>query len=596
MEERKEEFGKSGQGESSDGESTASIWILVDQASREGAFEQVISHLEKAGVDAQLVTITEVLGTVARDALAGGAERLLRGLKVAIRGRGVDEDLLGALRRSKPRVLALTHASHARTLSVVENVAGIDSLHVGILSDYDLAGPWLASSLQAFIVPHEEHRERLGRVGIASDRVLIAGPPLRGGVEGDLDRNAIRSELGLGDDFVILVRADGFDVATLDKLVFQCTLADRPVRFIFHHNSDAATSQTLRRAADQYRLKAAMFGRVDDLERYLLAADGVIVSPREGWMAELVALQRPVLIVGSDENRAFQSDFLVRQGIARSVPDIVRLGSELDRFADPATREPMEKACAEIAAPRGSEHVAEALRLALEHADTWRQPLQPPAGQEQPRGEDPSTQGKPAQGEDKEAPVKGPFESIGQGAESGPGAGAGAGAGGTTASGEAGREQTRPSPTREYAGLSQAEAKEQLAQLILLERDLERRVSEIERQQERWKNRLDLAREWNEEDLAREAESVLRGYLSEAESLNAELADVRLQKDKLRQAARSEAERRAGGTSAGRGQEPPAHPGAGSERIANMEGRFQKMEVDSDLKGLKDRIRRELGE
>jgi phage shock protein A len=141
-------------------------------------------------------------------------------------------------------------------------------------------------------------------------------------------------------------------------------------------------------------------------------------------------------------------------------------------------------------------------------------------------------------------------------------------------------------------GLSQAEAKEQLAQLILLERDLERRVSEIERQQERWKNRLDLARDWNEEDLAREAESVLRGYLSEAESLNAELGDVRLQKDKLRQAARSEAERRG----AGRDQGPPSQPGPGSERIPNMEGRFQKMEVDSDLKGLKDRIRRELGE
>ncbi|MFU8802658.1 MAG: hypothetical protein ACNA8W_02505 [Bradymonadaceae bacterium] len=572
MEENTEQNKEQNKEQGAEQESTAAIWILVDHSTREGAFEEVLAHLEESGVEAQLVTITEVLGTVARDALAGGAERLLRGLRVAIRGRGVDEDLLGALRRGKPRILAIANAGHARTLNVLENVAGIDSLHLGILSDYDLPTAWLNSSLQGFIVPHETHRERLVGVGMDAERVLVAGPPVRKGVESDLDRDAVRAELGLGDDFVVLVRGDGFDVSTLEKLVFQCTLADRPVRFIFHHNGDGATAQTLRRASDQYRLKAAMFGRVDDLERYLLAADGVIVSPKEEWIPETVALSRPLLIVGKDEARSFQTDFLVGQGVARAVPDVVRLDSELDRFTDAEARAAMEEAATELGTRTGSQAVADALKVALEHSEAWRQPaVSEPVGEEPPD----------VAPVDEEPKVKGPFETIGSGAdrsreprEEPPGGG------------EAPRR-------RDYSGISQAEAKEQLAQLILLERDVERRLSEIERQQERWRNRLDLAREWNEDDLAREAESVLRGYLAEAESLQTELGDVRLQKEKLRQAARSGPEGRGdrpGGASAGQ-------PGMDGERpSSHMESRFQKMEVDSDLKGLKDRIRRELGE
>jgi hypothetical protein len=571
MDEKNEVRGD-GSGHGGSTEQAAPIWILVDQTAREGAYDQVLAHLEQEGVAAQLVTISEVLGTVARDALAGGAERLLRGLRVAVRGRGVDEDFLGAVRRGKPRVLAVTQASHARLLSVVENLAGIDSLHVGILSDYDLAPQWSSSALQAFLVPHDDHRQHLVRSGLPAERILVAGPALRGAVEGELDRQAIRKELGLGDEVVVLVRAEGFDVATLDKLVFQCTLVDRPMRFIFHHNADGATAQALRRAADQYRLRAAMFGRVEDLERYLLAADGVLIAARDSWLPELVALGRPLMIVGRDEQRAYQNDFLMRHGVVRQVSEIVRLGAELDRFADPAGREAMAAASAEIASPQGSKQVAEALKIVLEHCDEWRGPAAPEV-QEQ----DPSKQGAP-----EEAKHPGPFETIGD-----------VGAAASTAS--SGSEQRRrapePEPERDYAGISQAEAKEQLAQLILLERDLERRQGEVERQQERWRNRLELAREWNEVDLAGEAETVLRGYLSELEAVRRELDDVRLQKDKLRQAARAGVE---GRTGSGDSQARPLGPEG--ERAQNMERRFQKMEVDSDLKGLKDRIRRELGE
>ena len=60
------------------------LWILVDHSAREASFDAVAVHLRESGARAEIVTITEVIGSAARGALTGGAERLLRGLCVAL--------------------------------------------------------------------------------------------------------------------------------------------------------------------------------------------------------------------------------------------------------------------------------------------------------------------------------------------------------------------------------------------------------------------------------------------------------------------------------------------------------------------------------
>lgn len=586
------------------------IWILVDHSSREVAFDAVARELEARGVEPQIVTITEVLGTMAREALAGGAERLLRGLRVATRGRsGADEDLIGAVRRARPDVLAITNSRYVRALGLLENLTGIPSLQVGLLPDYNLSPGWLNSALQAYVVPDESQRQRLVANGIPAERVLVAGPAVQPGFERELDRAALRRELGFGEQFVVLVRADCFDAATLDRLVFQCTLLDREAvgrtpRFVFHHNGDTATAGALRRAADQYGLGASMFGKVADLERFVVAADAVLASSQEPMVAELVAAGRPILFVGIDDNHAAQIEYLSGKGAARAVADVLRLGSELDRFCVPDTIAKMEEAMAGLEGRNGNRQVADALATALANAEAWRvAPVSAPAPEpEGPGGGDTTTPATPEH-------TPGPFETIGTGGErpagqatdsTSPGSSTtGSSTTSTTTTGEPiGRREApageRPGDggrARTYAGISQAEAREQLAQLILVERDLERRLGEIERQQQRWRNRLDLAREWKEDDLAREAEGILRGYIDQAEPLQRELGDVQRQKEKLKQAAH-EASGRPGGYGGSSGGPTPA----GEDRAAELERRFQRMEVDNDLKGLKDRIKRELGE
>ncbi|TXD31649.1 hypothetical protein FRC96_21035 [Lujinxingia vulgaris] len=565
--------------EASSGES-GRIWILSDQRSREGAYEAVVQGLKGRGVDAELVSITEVLGTAAREALAGGAERLLRGIRVATRGHAGDEDFIGALRRARPDVLVLTSPRFVRALSVIESLTGVGAVQVGLVHEHVASTAWFAGSVHGFVVPDAKTAEAFEGEGARADRVQVAGPVVRPQSLNAPERDATRAELGLSESLVVLVRAEHIDHATLEKLVFQCTLMDRQARVIFHHGGDGAVAATLRRAADQYGLPASMFGQVADLERYVVAADLVLAAGDDPYLADVMVCGTPALLLGTSEAADVEAEALQQRGLAGRVRDVLRLGSELDRFTEPQRLKDLREQLLEARDGEANTRVVDALMAALSSREVWRKPASPevpPAGEQ--------------------APAAGPFESIGRSA--------GADAGSTTsaetpsaspgATGSAGSEAgekgalvvppPRSRPEAPRATISAAEAREQLAQLILSERECERRLEELEKHQERWRGRLELAREWNEKDLEDEARAILRGYQDEAGPLVQELADIRRQKEKLKSAARGGAPQA--------GDEGGA---ATSERSSQIEERFQRMEVDRDLKGLKDRIKRELGE
>ncbi len=547
--------------------SSGRVWLLVDHSSREAALMPVARKLEERGISVELVTITEVIGSVAREALAGGAERILRGLRVAMRGRAGDEDLVGAFRRRRPDVLVVTEPRYARSIGVLENLTGVESLQVGLVPDFSVDPGWFNGQLHAFIVPDEATKEDVLREGYKSERVQVAGPALRPSFRRTIDKEKVRKELGLDDTRVVLVRGDGINTEMLEKLVFQCTLCDRDVRFIFHHDGDGATSSSLRRAADQYGLSAAMFGRVSDLERYFAAADAIVAADGDAYLAEILESKTPLLFVPSGRAPRGNGDALSAMGVADNLEDMGQLGTRLDRFLEPERLDEIGEKLADWDGTEKADRLVDALETIVDHADEWRLD----GRREVERPEKEADREEQTDEEKSEPAVAGPFETIGTREKSKPGA----------------REEDGPDRSRDYSRLSRAEAKEQLAQLILKEREHERRLAELDKQQERWRGRLQLAREWNEEDLAEEAENILRGYIEEVEPLEAELNDIRRQKEKLKSAAR-------GGQ--GEGDGPPQDFDGSDGRGNRIEERFQKMEVDRDLEGLRDRIKRELGE
>jgi phage shock protein A len=122
----------------------------------------------------------------------------------------------------------------------------------------------------------------------------------------------------------------------------------------------------------------------------------------------------------------------------------------------------------------------------------------------------------------------------------------------------------------------------------MMERDLERRIAAARRDQDQWRNRLSLARDWNEGELAQQAEAKLRQALEEGERCQTELDKVLAQKEKLKARVRGAAPPPASPTT------PP--PTRDLTPKSQTDARFRDMEVESDLDALRRRLKQELGE
>ncbi|MFB6264257.1 MAG: hypothetical protein ABEL76_11625 [Bradymonadaceae bacterium] len=533
------------------------VWLLVARTARRPAVEAVADELRGGGIRADVVAITDVIGSAAREAVAGGAERILRSLRVAWGRESTPEHFLDAVRRERPDMLVVCSPRYVRPLSLVESLTGAGALQVGLPLDFSLPDPWTEGSIDAFVVPHGPARSELEQRGWGGERLRRAGPPLLPTISLDWDRAEVLEDFGLSsDERTVVVRADSFAPDHLEKFVFQATLVDEPFRFLFHHNGDGAIADALRRAADEHGLPASMFGRVPDLGRYLVAADFVVAPPSDPFLPEIVALRRPLMLVGRAEAPDRQVEVLTGEYGAAHVPDVLRASGELESFGADESLE----AAGETELSPGNGPVADALRSVLEQVDRRRTRS--------------GGLGEPTAGPDDEREARtGPFESIGAG-DSTDAAGSRVAGG---ASGEGGPD------------VSRAEAEDQLAELILEERRLERRLSELEREQERWRNRLELARDWGEDELAAEAESLLRDYIDEAEEIEADLESIREQKARLKRAA--------GREPGGAGTAVRGHlEGGTSDPDDEVEERFSEMELERDLDDLRDEIDDELDE
>jgi hypothetical protein len=541
---------------------SARIWLLADK--HQDAIAAVHDLLAQRGAQVEILDLSLAMEKVLRDRgerLLGNLKGILARVRRAEAEPNDEQPLHELLERGRPDLLVAASPRFLPSLDLLARAVGGDPLRVALLPDYNLGNAWLKGAAQAYVLPHEDLKAPLLEAGIDPRRLFIAGPAVPAAYHHAPDAAALRAQFGLdqAQGAVLLALCDGADPADLDRLVFQISLVDKPLTPIFYAGADDAAAEALRRAAHTHGVLANLLRAVPNLHDFLAVADLVLARPDDERLLGALALDRPLLLVGSPGPVTTQADFLAARGVALRCDDVLRLGAEIELALRPGRLDQMSQASRAVGRTTGAAEVADALALIL----TQRAELAPaPAAPQNPP--EPQTAGPferiGVARQDRPAPPRpaGPFEPVGA---------------------DAPRQKPAAAPPQPVSPISADAAKDELAALIMVERDLERRLSTHRRDQEQWHNRLELAREWNEGELAREAEARLRQVLDEAERMQAELDKVRVQKEKLKERVR-----------AGRPPESstPAPP--------PTESRFRDMEVESDLNALRRRLREEMGE
>lgn len=516
------------------------MWLVTDGTAEAGGWlEPFKAALESIGATSvDVLGVSGVIGQTARGLIGQGAERLAR-LSFVRRGLP-DANVFEVMADARPDLVLVDHPGILRALEVIRDTTGTGAVHVAVVASLALAD-WADARADGFVVPAAADPAGLRRPELAAEALQLAGPPVPAGFARAPDPESARAELGLGGAAVVMVDALGMDPQTVDAVVGQIGRV-RGVDAIFHYGTDRALADSLRTAAAVRGVAANMFGHVDDIETFAVAADAVVIGARPGAAAAFATLGVPVF--------ALDPGATIASAGAGVVPlrSPEGLAAELGRLADgtsglaPSRRPSRADTATADAAGAVARIWASRARLRVA-----TQPAAPPPTPTASAAPSPSRR----------------LEPIGGGV----------------------------APNAPFVGalepLSREAAREMLAALILDERRVEADIASFAAERDKWLNRLTLAEEQGQADLVGYASGLVRDLTARIGRANDEIGVIQQKKaDVRRRAAAGSSQARAGERIAVPGAPEPGAPGTAAPE--DFEARFRRLERDGEL----DRLRR----
>ncbi|MBN1946482.1 MAG: hypothetical protein JW797_12475 [Bradymonadales bacterium] len=549
----------------------ARVWLVTRGSGRAGYYQaDLLDALQKAGaasVDvldfgALFRSAAVELGSRATDWVETTAGRLLKSLSVRrLFGHQQEpapppegESTQDQEGQEVPDLIVVDDPTLFLPLRMLPAYRQQTALTVALVDDFQADSRWRKSSPHAFILPHETFRA----LNVPADSLVpvrLAGPPLATGFVSSTSLAQARAllQIELGSP-VVLVSAEGCDLGLLEKIIFQLTLVDGPPVVLFDYGSNEQVAQLLRSVAASYNLQARMFSSISDRGLTYAVADLVVTGADDPQILDILLSERPLLLVGP-ERGASRVPFLVDQGVVLWCEDVLELSTRLESSLPPRKPAFSVERVRQLIGVQGTAQVVEALVDLYSQREVILQQTRPP---EPPRPESPA----PA---DAKTPAVQPiqFETIGA-------------------------PPSDASTPATYPPITAVEAKDQMAALILKEREAERSLSLAVRERDRWLDRLEMAREAQDVELVRAGEQRLTLAREQVDRLDAQLETIRRSKEKLKQRV----SRPSGAPLPGTGGSGPAEPRE-SATTTSMEERFRKMEVERDLARLRQRLREE---
>lgn len=175
-----------------------------------------------------------------------------------------------------------------------------DAPFVTVMTDYDecARGMWVSSRLQMLICSSRRAAQRAARRGHPRDRILeasgiVISPAFHEPIPED--REVVRSRLGLAADVPAgLVMYGGQGASRMLQVARAMNRARYPVQLIFLCGHDRRTADAIRALSTRY--PASVHGFVDDVHRYMAAADFFIGKPGPSSIAEALASGLPMVL------------------------------------------------------------------------------------------------------------------------------------------------------------------------------------------------------------------------------------------------------------------------------------------------------------
>jgi processive 1,2-diacylglycerol beta-glucosyltransferase len=245
--------------------------------------------------------------------------------------------LMAVLDRLAPDAVVTVHATPAVALSALAREGRRIPPHTTVVTDFVAHSQWIAPRVDRYCVAAEEVKHEFVARGIAPERVIVTGVPLRPRFEASVDPVSARRALGLSPELPVVLAMAGAQgsFGRLRDVARALMGLAAPVQSVVVTGHDAELAGEIARLTAGRAIRT--FGFVDDI-RSLMAAADLLVSKAGGMtLAEAMAAELPLLTYGSLPGQERRNErFASRAGIAL----VARRPRELERALERALSEP----------------------------------------------------------------------------------------------------------------------------------------------------------------------------------------------------------------------------------------------------------------
>lgn len=271
------------------------------------------------------------------------------------------------LQAEQPDAIIATHFLPVISVSNKLRKAGIRAPIFAVTTDFDAHQYWVDPIVERYYVHHEESACQLQSKGVPEEKIAIHGIPLMQEFRSILDREAVRSRIGIDSRrLTLLIISGGFGTGRLEEIVHQTasTLGQQEGKeftLLVVCGKNERLKRSLARYGFPLNVDAKIFGFADNVHDLMNASD-LLVSKSGGLTsAEAMAKQLPMIIVDpipGQETR--NADLVVEHGAGWKAVDLANLSYKIRRvIQQPALLIKARDSAASLAKPDAANTILE---------------------------------------------------------------------------------------------------------------------------------------------------------------------------------------------------------------------------------------------
>jgi processive 1,2-diacylglycerol beta-glucosyltransferase len=261
----------------------------------------------------------------------------------------------------KPDIIACTQAYPCGMVADYKKINQFAVPLVAVLTDYVPHSYWIYDTINTYIVPSDEVKQRMVRKGVSADKIKTFGIPFDPKFNDPIDRNKVRQSLGLDLRApTLLIMGGGHGLGPMDKVLKELDNVDKNFQGIVVTGSNKKLYESLKRKIGLLKKKIVLFGYADNVNELMSISDIIITKPGGITTSEALAKKLPMLILNPlPGQEANNTAYLTQQNAAIKVLSGNDIKSTVeDLLAHPDKLKMLSANAARISKPNASFDIA----------------------------------------------------------------------------------------------------------------------------------------------------------------------------------------------------------------------------------------------